>query len=1396
MLFLQCLLLLLAASVPQLVASDDIYVDEQHGISNTSCCSSSSAMPCNTLNLALECVQNLPLTIPVSLFVNEGVYTLVNDSRLTVIVGRTGGFSITGKCSTTAACEVEINCEKGAGLSFIKSDEIILENVVFSGCGFPNNSTSKNLSNPEPEFLQVTSTLYFLLCRTVTISHVTVQETEGTGVVMYSTVGINTITNSNFTSNHMNVSDTITGGGGMYIEFAYCYPGNNSCFNGPTNIPEEYTRSSMYIISNCIFSHNLATVADSYQFTYILPQKWNHLAFGREGGLSLFFKGSAINNTVNIENCEFSSNKALWGGGLFIEMQDFSSQNNLSVKNTIFLDNECFNKEDSSSGTGGGGARIGYIFFDDTHVKQNFIVFENCTFSYNSAYFGGGVSFFAAREPTESSSTNSMVFRSTTWQNNVARAGSGADFSVWHTEPRGAVATVNFTNCCFQENTGLYTEEQSTVVGIGALYLDSIPVYFMGNNVFRNNQNSALAATTTGIYITTDATVNFIRNRGRYGGAVALFGAAFIQTYPSSRVEFVQNTAEIEGGAIYEVSIGEHDLINSRNCFIRYSDITVTPEKWNSSFFFSANTANGRNESIFASSLLICQWGGASGNSSGDLSKVFCWSKENWDYDGGNCKTEVRTSPAIFNSSTNYSIEVLPGKRDKTHLTMWDDRGSDVTSSSVFLARSISKDIHIDSNSLYISSNRIKVHARNANNKEGVNGTVLLETIDPRVVQVRLNVSILPCPPGMILEGDNNTASCQCGHGFGGIVECDATHFITKIQRGNWIGLFNGRIVASRTPYFDPRSNDLFIPLPKKSAELDEQLCGPIKRTGTMCGKCVDGYGPSLHTLQCIRCNADYMWALYLVSQFLPLTLLFIVVLLLDIRVTSAPANAFIFFAQVLPTVFTLDGGGAITLGHTSNHLVDVYSYLYNIWNLQFFREKICLSPNLNSLGAISITYLEAVYPLILIGIVRILVWLYESDFRCIMCIFRCLHTRIARFQRYWNIQRSLVHTFASFILLSYSRFILVSFLLLNTTPLVTDNGKSLTRVAFYDGTVPYFSAKHALFVFLSLPVLFIFAFVTPLLLIVPSLVHNLTIIRSRWPKIGRFIPDLDKYNVSCSPRLTKFINTLTNFLEAFHGCYRDSTNATERYVEFDFRWFAGFYLVLRMALFGVYAFTRDWFEQYCFLQFFCVIGFLAFLFLRPYKDDYYNKLDAGMFSLLLGINTLTMYNYGTTLIYSKPSVSAFSLQYILVFIPLIYMLAIVTRHLYRRISAKCAERKHRRHTFAADPEQAHLVAKDEGPLTQSGSHDYLSFLNETGRLEDMNTYKPANRCTEQQPISKTHSVNSNTRPSYLRDNYEKIDEQPSLSPAEGHSYLSSKEPPTHQHWKGVDRDGEKDKVT
>ena len=136
--------------------------------------------------------------------------------------------------------------------------------------------------------------------------------------------------------------------------------------------------------------------------------------------------------------------------------------------------------------------------------------------------------------------------------------------------------------------------------------------------------------------------------------------------------------------------------------------------------------------------------------------------------------------------------------------------------------------------------------------------------------------------------------------------------------------------------------------------------------------------------------------ALYLLSQFLPLTLLFLVVVVLDIRVTSAPANTFIFFAQVIPNVFTLNGGGAIPRPHAASYVVKVYTFLYDIWNLQFFKEEICVSPNLSTLYRSH--FLDIPRSCLPTITVSLFIWLYERGLGCILFVFRPFHILLARF--------------------------------------------------------------------------------------------------------------------------------------------------------------------------------------------------------------------------------------------------------------------------------------------------------------------------------------------------------------------------------------------------------------
>ena len=86
-----------------------------------------------------------------------------------------------------------------------------------------------------------------------------------------------------------------------------------------------------------------------------------------------------------------------------------ANNNQITLKDSAISFNRVMDST-SESGTGGGGARVGYIFFDKTHCYQNLISFENVTFTKNVAYYGRGLSFYTAREKT-ANATNQLIFK-------------------------------------------------------------------------------------------------------------------------------------------------------------------------------------------------------------------------------------------------------------------------------------------------------------------------------------------------------------------------------------------------------------------------------------------------------------------------------------------------------------------------------------------------------------------------------------------------------------------------------------------------------------------------------------------------------------------------------------------------------------------------------------------------------------------------------------------------------------------------------------------------------------------------------------------------------------------------------------------------------------------------
>ena len=156
----------------------------------------------------------------------------------------------------------------------------------------------------------------------------------------------------------------------------------------------------------------------------------------------------------------------------------------------------------------------------------------------------------------------------------------------------------------------------------------------------------------------------------------------------------------------------------------------------------------------------------------------------------------------------------------------------------------------------------------------------------------------------------------------------------------------------------------------------------------------------------------------------------------------SGPLNAYTFAIQLLMNLLNF----SVIYESTSsiNHVfVVIGGTIYGIWNLDSFRYFIppfCATDQISPLHVVALEYTVAFYPLLLTAIAYICVQLHARDCRVMVCLWRvfckCFSSCRQRWGRQWDPAVSLVHIFAAFLLLSYSKILFVSLQLLSYTQL------------------------------------------------------------------------------------------------------------------------------------------------------------------------------------------------------------------------------------------------------------------------------------------------------------------------------------------------------------------------
>ena len=196
-----------------------------------------------------------------------------------------------------------------------------------------------------------------------------------------------------------------------------------------------------------------------------------------------------------------------------------------------------------------------------------------------------------------------------------------------------------------------------------------------------------------------------------------------------------------------------------------------------------------------------------------------------------------------------------------------------------------------------------------------------------------------------------------------------------------------------------------------------------------------------------------------------------------------------------------------------------------------------CLHPDANIFQILSLDYIVALYPFLLIFMTYVLVTAYDKRYRLVVWMWRPVQRCVQRHRNTWNICTSLIEIFATFILFSSVKILGVSVQILAFTSTQDLAGNKLNDYyTIIDGTIKYFGPAHLPYALLAITISSVFVVLPFLLLAVyPCRCFH-------------------KCLNSCGLRSP----VLHIFMDAFQGSYRIEPR--------DLRYFSAVYLLLSNA--------------------------------------------------------------------------------------------------------------------------------------------------------------------------------------------------------------------------------------
>ena len=1051
------------------------------------------------------------------------------------------------------------------------------------------------------------------------------------------------------------------------------------------------TNKHFPLISVCLQNHTnvYPILTQSHSLTH------THTLSSRGGGLRIILMKSLSENTIVIKKSSFKSNYASYGGGVFVVYTSEVNSTNIHVSSSSF---------DSNNATHyGGGSNVGYTGYVDlkqdssltttidySRSKNNSIMFENTVFSNNCGWYGGGLSIFTRN--TEKA-LGKVIVSSSSFSQNKGSAGSamyvGPDLLFSHDcKQHDEHDSVEINNCTFTNN---YANLQNNIyfqyaVNTGAVFINKVNVVFQyGTSSFNANTNTALyVSSETRVTIGSNSHLYFLRNYGENGGALYLGHGSNIEAKNNSSLVFHKNRASF-GGGLYSELPDTHSVVDNKFCFI------LTREDSNVTFEFTGNQATSKiGNDVFAGTFQqCCDKCHLHPENVTQLFEGSCIGQ--FHFNGNkvnalNIRNHISTGPHQVNISTDNSgtdeITVYSGM--EVHMNVFDEVGGLIEHYYPLVTSSNNTNVMINIKP-YIGNNVFIVEG-----SVSQSGTVLVQA---NHVSQQYHIRIGDCPPGRSMDN----GCCECNETLYTGIHCTHKRRGAKILMGYWAGYIEGKNKSSETLLTGYCSSELcnittdnhfgykYLPsyrIDTVEPKLNEVVCTQ-GRKGVLCGRCSESNMSVHYHSSNYTCGASsackYGPLKYIAIELLPITGLFLIILIFKISLTSGVFYGFVFYAQ---TISPMSYFPILSKTSKTVRFINVLEMFYNLFKLDAtgtLLGSFCIVETDKIMVLLMFQYGTLLYAFLLV-LGTLFIFRIHSCHKCVKLCAICGRR---------NITGSIVDGLSAFLVLCYAQCAQITFKLLNAVHL-RGKYKQFNRLALvYDGELTFLQGEHLYF---AVPAILciIFIIIPPpvILLIEPPLTKLFS---------------LRYFNQSCTRHYyTRLRLKLMPFLDSFQACFRDKH-----------RYMAGLYFLYRMMVPMSYLYGSI-FGPYTVVT--LTLSFIIFIHIlvQPYKKKWHNQLEPLIFLnlllvMILNYATLTVDTYFTndadTYIHNLQKWQAFFLLLPVLFL-FCYAVVKVFQLVWPFIKNRCCYRWRHHLTTAGEQDSitdnsfgfpARLLSKDDG---------------------------------------------------------------------------------------------------